>query len=215
MNIRVREGGMQGARECQGLLAFEKPGHIYLKGYRPLIPTFFTLVAKDGNFWVHIPKENRVLTGKVTDLNESDNLQMGIRPDDLERSLNIHPLPTSTNYLIEMREAPTQYLLFIFRTDGGTGKFLERQVWIERFFLNVEREVYYNAYGIAEVDITRKEYTNEGSVYFPQEITIFRPDLGSMLFLKVNKLTINPELKPELFEFKMPDGATVEKLEKR
>lgn len=213
LNIRVREREAQEARECQGLLAYVKPDKIYLKGYRPLIPTFFTMVSKDGTFWVHLPKDNSVLTGKVSDLNASQNLEMGIRPDDLERALNIHPLPTSTDYVVEMQEAPAQYILSVFRTNG-TGKFLERQIWIERFFLNVEREVYLNAYGVAEVDITRKNYMNENKIYFPQEIAIYRPDRGSTLFLKVNKLTINPELNPKLFNFEMPGGATVEELKK-
>ena len=213
LSIRVREKEMDGVRECQGLLAYEKPSNLYLKGYRPLIPTFFTLVSKNGEFWVHVPKENRVLTGRVSDLNESDNLQMGIRPDDLLRTLNIHPIPASTTHVVEIQEASAQYILSVFRTDG-TDKFLERQIWIERYFLNVEREIYYNAYGVVEVDISRKDYVNEGPVYFPQEMVIFRPDRGTSLFLRANKLLINPELKQDLFEFQMPGGATVETLKK-
>ena len=215
MNIRVRERGMEGARECQGLLAYEKSEKLYLKGYRPLIPTFFTLVSNDGKFWVHTPKDNQVLTGKVSDLNETDNLQMGIRPDDLLRTLNMNPIPTSTDYIVEMQELPAQYIISVFRTDlAASEKFLARQITVERIFLNVEREVYYNNYGIAELDIVRKDYTHEGAVYFPREIVIFRPDLGSSLFLKANKLMINPELNPKLFNFEMPGGAKVEELKK-
>ncbi len=213
LEIRYRDSSTQGARECQGLLAYENPKKIYLKGYRPLIPTFFTLVSRDGNFWVHLPRDNVVLTGQVNQLDSSQNLQMGIRPDDLLRALNIQAIPPSTTHSVEMQETPTHYLLFIFRTDG-IDKFLERQIWIERYFLNVEREVFYNQYGIVDVDITKKDYMNKGPVYMPREIIIFRPDRGSTLFLKSEKLEVNANLKPELFKFQTPPGATVEPLVK-
>ncbi|MBI4971105.1 MAG: hypothetical protein HZC17_04615 [Candidatus Omnitrophica bacterium] len=215
LDIHVRERGMTESRECQGLLAYEKPGKLYLKGYRALIPTFFTLTSKDGLFWVHTPKNNQVLTGKVNDLNHTENLEMGIRPDDLLKTLNMSPLPASDTYTVEMQEAPAQYIISVFRTDPTkTEKFLERQITVERFFLNVEQEVYFNAYGIAELVITRKNYANQGPVYFPRELTIFRPDRGSTLFLKARKLLINPALNQNLFDFQMPGGATVEELKK-
>src|SRR3989338_1543388 len=90
LDIHVRERGMTESRECQGLLAYVKPEKIYLKGYRALIPTFFTLISKDGNFWVHTPKNNQVLMGKVADLNHKGEFEMGIRPDDLLKTLNMN-----------------------------------------------------------------------------------------------------------------------------
>ncbi len=211
LDIRVRDRSMEGSRECQGLLAHEKPDKLYLKGYRPLIPTFFTIVARENTFWVHIPKENRVLTGKVSDLNGSEGLSMGIRPDDLMRALNIQPVPPSETHIVEMQESPLQYILFVFRKMGDE-KILERQIFVERYFLNVEREVFYNAYGVAELDIARKDYTPDEATPFPQEIIIFRPDRGSTLFLRANKLRVNPVLRNDLFDFQMPGGATIEEL---
>lgn len=212
LTLRYRELGAHGAQQCDGLLAYENPENIYLKGYRFLAPTFFTLVAKTGTFWVHLPKSNTVFTGRTQDLNTNESLEMGIRPDDLTRALILAPLPAaSPSYSIEMQETPDKYVIVVLRRTG-TDQFMERQIWVERYFLNVEKEIYYNVYGVTTVDITRRDYERLGNLDYPNDISIFRPDRGSTLFLKTDKLEINPHLNPGLFDFAIPEGAKVERL---
>ncbi|MBI4398797.1 MAG: hypothetical protein HY586_06700 [Candidatus Omnitrophica bacterium] len=210
LDLRVRDNSFEGARECQGLLAYEAPAKIYFKAYRTLLPSFFTIVADSRVFHVHIPKENRVLTGNIADLGEMQNVSMGIRPDDLLRALTIQPIPSSKTHLVEMQEAPREYVLFVFRKMGDE-KILERQIFVERYFLHVAREVFYNSFGVAELDIARTDYRGDKpGIPFPREIVMFRPNRGSTLFLRIHEPRINTALKEELFEFKVPQGAIVE-----
>jgi hypothetical protein len=55
------------ARRCSGMLLAESGPRrgLHLKGYKRLIPTFFTLVSDGEDFWFHIPRDDVVYTGPV------------------------------------------------------------------------------------------------------------------------------------------------------
>ncbi len=209
IDLEYVDPGMAGTNKCQGVLAYEKEGKLYLKGYKSLIPTFFTLVSDSKEFWLHVPRENIVLTGNINKLNKIEEFTLGLRPDDLIKAIEAQPIPQTSDYIIEFQTEPEHYIITVFRKKG-IDKFMERQIWVERYFLNIEREIYYNNLGIKELEIHRSNYVQEGSVFLPKETQIIRTNPRTSLYWEMKKYKINSSLKPELFEYKIPDGVEIE-----
>jgi len=211
LDLQFVDPSVQGTNKCKALLAYEKPGSMYLKGYRSLVPTFFTLVAEEGNFSLHIPRDNIVLQGEVSTLNNLKSSSISIRPDDILRSIEIAPIDSNL-FRVELQEKPTYYIVSLFEQQGEES-FLKRQLWIERYYLTVEKEFYYNALGITEIEILRNKFFEDKGVSLAGEVQILRSSPRSSLYWNMVKKKINPTLKRELFEFTAPEGVSIETLQ--
>ena len=67
LGMGLQKAAEEEAKRCSGMLLAENSASkgLYLKGYKRLIPTFFTLVSDGNYFWFHIPRDDVVYTGPV------------------------------------------------------------------------------------------------------------------------------------------------------
>jgi outer membrane lipoprotein-sorting protein len=204
--LRAPGGKVKG---CQGKLVALRSGRegagskIYLKGYKKLIPTFFTLISDGTGFWLHIPSEKAVYTGPYDRTETADTSAVDLEAADLSRALFVEPF--APDDIAGMSEESGVYVLTLTR--GGS---LLRRLWIEKKMFAVIMEKYYNPLGGEDLVLRRSGHTLSGGFHYPLEITIHKPGSGREISIRIRDLTLNPAgIPPEAFRFEAPRGTKV------
>ena len=201
------------SRGCQGkLVAFRARAaadgsRIYLKGYKSLIPSFFTLISDGTGFWLHIPSEKVVYTGPYDRTETADTAEVDLEAADLARALFVEPFAPAD--IAGLSEESGVYIVTLTRNGA-----LRRRLWIEKKMFAVVMEKYYNPAGGEDLELRRSKHTLYGGVQYPLEITIFKPDSGREISLLIREFTLNPAgIPPEAFRFEAPIGTKVIRLD--
>lgn len=197
-------------KRCQAVLASRNPWcggaepGLFLKGYRQVIPTLFTLVSDGREFWLHIPHDNVVYTGPIDGprpVRKGKEIHLDVA--DLFRALFLQPLDIDS---LEIAAADTEYTVSM-RKAGR----LERRLWIERRYFSVRREVYYGAAGEPRLEIDRDLPSDFEGATYPARVVLRDVASGSSMILEFGSVTVNPEtLDGSIFRPKIPAGATID-----
>jgi outer membrane lipoprotein-sorting protein len=196
------------AQNCQGYLAYKRPGKISVKGYKELIPNFFTLVMNYPEFWFYVPKYNTVYTGQLPKIESSRGFEIQLDPFLVERALITKPL--ETNETAEMKEADSLFYLISVSTEEDGLKILKRRLWINRYNLAVEKEITFSAQGIPEIEFTRGDYKKDVFFSMPHKIQFKKIETNESVLIEIRKSYLNPEISEENFEYQPPNGVIIE-----
>jgi hypothetical protein len=212
LDMYFRRSPEEKRKGCRGkLVSIKKTGgtsSIYLKGYKRLIPTFFTLTSDGREFWLHIPSDNVVYTGPFDRTEKADTAEVDLEAADLSRLLYVEPFDTSQ--IDGLEEESGRFVLTL--ADGGLPR---RRLWIDKKIFAVVREKYYNPVGKEDLELRRTKFASAGGVFYPLEMTIIKPESGREITLTVRELELNPEGIPsEAFRFEFPRGSNVIRLNK-
>lgn len=214
--LTFREGPGKKARGCSGKLlsirgARGGAASIYLKGYRKLVPTFFTLVSDGSEFWLHVPVKNTVYTGRV-DLTgpmpyAADTAAVDLEADDLSRALFVAPIDTSLERRLTLDDG--HYVLEIVR-DGA----VLRRLHLERRMFTVVEETYYTGTGTEDLEVRRSRYTVAAGRPYPLHIVLRKPGPGTEITLEIEDLDLDPaDPGRAAFRFEPPARAKIERIE--
>lgn len=214
LDIGFRKKPDDPVKRCSGKLLSEKlprggsEAGIYLKGYKKLIPTFFTMVSDGHEFWFHIPRDKKVYTGPVESRGViHEKREVALQAVDLMRAVYLQHVDTTLDSdFVEEEEC---YILTL-----SNGEIPVRRIWIERRRFTIERETYYNAEGKEEVGIVRSDYALFGEILFPTKIEITDAASGSTIYLDFKKIEFDPANVPQgAFHFSIPDKVEVERVD--
>jgi hypothetical protein len=207
--LGLREKALSDEKTCSGLLLARKTPEkgLYLKGYRQLIPTFFTLVGDGENFWLHVPGDDVVYTGAVDFVwSEDDSVEFYLNAGDLVCALFLEPV--AENLEMTVREEGTAYIATL--TDGGI---LLRELWFERRGFTVTREIYYDEAGKARLEILRKQYAELDDRLYPTRLELHDTRSRSAVYIDFTSILLNPDHLPErAFQFEIPAGTEVRRV---
>jgi hypothetical protein len=199
-------------RTCRGVLAARSPwtggeAGLYVKGYRSVVPTLFTLVSDGRLFWLHVPRDNVVYTGPVARRRVAANdREVPLDARDLFRALFVQPL--GTDEALEVEEQPAAYVLTVRR--GGR---LQRRAWLERRRFTVQREVFYDPSGTEEVSIDRERYADVGGRLYPARMVLRDGASGVTVLLEFESVTLDPaNLSSDTFRPKLPPDARTQRV---
>lgn len=210
LELGLQKGPGEEVKRCRGMLLSRKdpaPG-MYLKGYKRLIPTFFTLVSDGEEFWFHIPRDDVVYTGPAEfSWTRDDSLDVHLNAGDLFKALFVRPVYAGD--VFDVQDEDTAYVVSVY-ADAVLG----RKLWIERKRFTVVRELYYDSDGIEHLEIQRKEYVEVDGRLYPASLILFDAVSGSSVFLDFNSITLDPEdITDNAFRFDIPEGVDVERVE--
>jgi len=210
LGMGLQKGPGEEARRCSGMLvARNGPAQgLYLKGYKRLIPTFFTLVSDGQDFWFHIPRDDVVYTGPVQFAwSRDDSLELYLNAGDMFRALFLRPIAVDGTF--DVGDEDSAYAVSIY-----TGDSLVRKLWVEKKRFTVVREMYYDSSGQEQLEIQRGEYVDLGGRLYPASVVLRDMVSGSSVFLDFNSITLDPENVPEnAFHFEVPDGVEVKRVD--
>jgi hypothetical protein len=193
-------------RTCKGVLAARSPWTggepgLYVKGYRSLAPTLFTLVSDGRVFWLRAARPRRLhRAGRTTTAprrREPGGPARRARP--LPRPLRAAARPGED---LEVEEQPAVYVVSA-RRDGR----LERRLWVERRRFTISREVFYDASG-TEVSIERERWADVGGRLYPGRLVVRDGPSGAAVLLDFERVTLDPaDLKADAFRPHIPSDA--------
>jgi len=206
LELGLKKAPNEAERRCSGMLLAVSPpsGGLYLKGYKRLIPTFFTLVSDGDQFWFHIPRDDVVYTGPMDFAwSRDDSLELYLNARDLFRALFVGPVKADAVWDVQDEDA--YYVVTVYEKDRVT-----RQIWIERRGFNVERETYYDGDGLAQLEIERKGFADLDGRLYPSSLVLRDLISGSSVYLDFSRITLDPEnVSEEAFRFQIPDDVNV------
>jgi hypothetical protein len=181
-----------------------EPG-LYVKGYRSVVPTLFTLVSDGRRFWLHVPRDNVVYTGPIARRRgAAGDREVPLDARDLFRALFVEPL--GPGEVLEVEEEPSAYAVSA-RRDGR----VRRRLWLERRRLTIAREVFYDPSGSEELSIERERYVDAGGRLYPARITLRDGSSGSAVVLEFERVTLDPaDLGSDAFRPRLPPDARTE-----
>jgi hypothetical protein len=202
----------QPVRYCSGHMMLSAYRELYLKGHKPLLPTFFTLVSNGREFWLHVPRDNTVYTGLLEAVyKERGEYGIGLNLRDLFRALI--PCPIEEDRPVEMEAGDLYDVLSVFNKTG-TDKKLCRRLWVGKDRYRVEKEEYYDTDGAEELEVRRSNFLESACCLFPREITLRSSLTGSVVSLTFHQIEMNPEgFESTLFHFDIPEGVAIRVIE--
>ena len=178
----VEDGQEQTKDACQFVL-YGTDGNVFLKGYQPLIPNYFSFYVNQDEFAYYFPRNQALYKGKSDALTE-DDFNIILHPNELKHAL----LPNSL---------PSKYVS-IERTDPLSGK--------------PERLLFQDKAGHMRSSVSLTNYIKQGEAWYPTHIQFKNYRKRLTIKLKINKLFLNEVLDRDVFVAKVPEGVQVETL---
>ncbi|MBU1863792.1 MAG: hypothetical protein KKH94_09040 [Candidatus Omnitrophica bacterium] len=194
------------------VVMFKQPDNLYLRAYQQLMPTIFSIISSEGNFWLYIPAENTIFTGKNASLNYNTEYDVSITPDFLLQSLFSRAIPEAAS--VNMVRNEDFYTLFLVKKENNL-KMLTRTLWLDTASLNCVKELRYSLKGYMLFEITRNNFTfdKQTAINIAQTISIRNVLTNVSVTFDFKKVLINEEIEDRVFEFHYPEAVLVEKFE--
>jgi hypothetical protein len=210
LGYRAHADGRQ--RSCRAALAARgpasgEPAGLYVKGTHSVAATLFTLVSDGERFWLHVPRDDVLYTGRVADAVAGGHEPVRLAPRDLLRALFVEPLGDDA---ITVAEEPEAYAVEASR-DGRA----RRRLRLERRALAVELEAFLDDAGAEELVVERGGWREEAGTLFPAWIRLRQPAAGAEVVLEFDAVTLNPSDFGSAFQPLAPPGARVEAVPSR
>jgi outer membrane lipoprotein-sorting protein len=193
--------------KCKGVLRFQKPKKIRVIGSK-FASTVFDILSDGENYWFHLPKQKVVYTGKC-DVSRKTNDNAYIFPDDIGTLLDYGKIFEERSAYMETW--PTFWLIHVFYKKDES--FLPYcRLKIDRIDNEVTEVTLFKKDSSVKVQAFFGNYINIDGQTVPEEVQINWPETSTSLILVLNNLSINEDLKPQIFQFKKPKKADLIKI---
>ncbi|HEY3936675.1 MAG TPA: hypothetical protein VGL97_04565 [Bryobacteraceae bacterium] len=199
-----------------GYIFYRKPDEIRVIGLDPVVHgTAFDMLSKGNAFRVSIPSRNQFVEGLNDTPANSPNKLENLRPVAFLTSLLINPPTGSPDMTIledDTNETKAIYIVLFLARDGERLRLL-RNVYFDRYTLQITRQKTFDAAGYIVSDTSYENWKNYGGFPFPASIDILRPQDGYELVLNVTDLRVNsPDVTDQKFILVKPPNAQIKVL---
>jgi len=171
---------------------FRRPANIRILGQEPMLgSTLFDMVSDDKEFRVSIPRKKLFIVGSNDAPATSQNKLENLRPDALLTSLVVFPPDPTTDFtILENDSERVLYILLVIRRYQDQFV-LTRDIYFEGHTLQVIRQKTFDRSGAITSDTRYSAWKNHGSVSFPSEIAIQRPNDNYEVQVSVVSIRMN------------------------
>lgn len=198
-----------------GTILFRRPDEMRILGLDPLLhTTIFDMSSSGNDFRLYIPSRDRFIVGKNDVQGTSKSKLENLRPTAFLTSLLIYPPEPGDLTLLEddTDETKSVYILMIVREEGGQLRLL-RNVYFDRHSLEPVRQKTFDSTGAMTSETRYGNWTTYGTLLFPGDIGIRRPQDDYEVTLTVLDIKANsPDLTADKFALEQPPGTQIEEL---
>ncbi len=182
------------------------PEHLYVKGYKPLIPIYFLLESKEGSFQLFFARPYIVYHGKNKVLEREIDIDLKLVPQDLMQALALPDIgiDREVERILTPGSKPGQaYVLLVKHPNGNS----IRQITVD-LSGNPQKTLEFNEAGFPSVEITRDKWKEVGGISYPFQIKIKRLlPRPNEIFLEVKEIRPNAALSSKLYAPNFPENA--------
>ncbi len=185
-----------------GLLAYQKaPEFLYLKGYQPLVPIYFLLKSREGNFELYLPRLYSVYFGANEALEKNPDTDLKLRAGDILKALEWPKINAGEEYHWE--KSPDGEKIVV-KDDGGKAL----RTFTFDLLGKIVRVTFYNDAGFPALDIFRSNFKFVNGIEHPFELRLKRlVPAPSELILNFKTIRPNEALNPAVFSNQFPPDA--------
>lgn len=209
LNIHFEGPEMEGPRSCDGLLRYQAPDRIRLRGERDFVGEVFDL-ASDGERYQYrlLDPETRALgpeqTGSVADLRQQPERGLATLSLNLGELLGLVRPPEQTATIkVLVKTYPYHYIIDLVDVAGDTVYPL-RQWWLDRVDLTCLRIEAFGASGelVMEAALSDYDTLGPGLSRIATMLRLHWPGSGETLTFELRGLKANQPLKASLFRLR-------------
>ncbi len=195
--------------EIGGFLLAERPASIRVIGQAPIVGTnLFDMVSDGETFHIFIPSEHKFITGPANLARPSAKPIENLRPQHLTSVIFWTSIPDHAPVLMEEANDETSryYVLTVVRLAGSEDWEIERRIWFDRSNLDITRIETYEQGGKLASDVSVRGWDTFGTVKYPRQISLSRPDSDYQLQIGIKKATLNETISADRFILEQPPG---------
>lgn len=191
------------------ILFYHYPKSLYIKAHKPLRPTIFELKTVNDSFWLYIPQDKIIYTGKNEILKNDPLYEVSLPPDVL-----VHALcpPYIETHNANVHESDTHFFVSTFHSLDNA-RVVHRQLTATKKSAHILFEKIYNPKGLLVYEIRRNDFIDTShKTAFPRMIFIKNILKGGAIRIDIEQVFINEELEEDIFDFLYPNKIDVERI---
>jgi len=194
------------------VVLFRAPDAFYLRAYKPLTPTLFSITSKGPRFWFFIPEDKVIYAGTHEALQRHPEYEVAISPESFLAAL--FPQPVREGRTFSFEQTAGAAVLSVFASDGAHAV-LERKLWFDPAMRACVREEYYAPAGFVWYEIKRDTFFIHPPSTIPlaQELFIRNVQQNVALTISFSTVVVNEPVDDAAFTFTVPAGVDVEEIE--
>jgi len=215
----VNKGKITEYKDVRAYILFQKPAKFRIIGLYPVMRNkAFDMVSNGADFRLFVPSKNQFIVGEneplaVPAANKLENL----RPSIFLDALLIRPTGPQESAVVEdlTDEDNAVYIVHILYHGADGQLHLARDVWFDRFQLQIMRQIIFNPTGEILTDARYSEWKGHDGVPFPRVMDINRPQDEYGVIITLVKADINKPIADEKFVLEQPEGTATHVLASR
>jgi outer membrane lipoprotein-sorting protein len=196
---------IKGTQRMEAAMTYQRPNQIRLRTFARIGFPIFDLMLIDDRYQMKIPMQGKLLTGRVTDLDQHHGLGPSILLGVQATLGNLNGTTVSATDRLTLRDEAGLYVLEVTPSVHGPGG---RRLWYDQRTLELVREEFLGSAGQTQATIIFHDYRPVGSVAADskgQVVEIVRPYLvraeetsgRAKLVLTFREIVPNPDLSPD------------------
>jgi outer membrane lipoprotein-sorting protein len=195
------------------VVIYDSEERFFMRAYKPLAPNLFTVIEDNGQFWIHVPSENIIVTGKNAALYNSNTYAVSFVPEYLRKALFCSYIDPEADIRLEKNTTSQRMKLIAFHTDSAL-KIQSRSIIFDEKTLHAVHETHYSPDGLNLFEITRADFTynTAAQVFLAHEITVSDIRNLKMITFEFSKVIVNEPINPEIFTFFFPEDTYIEQV---
>ncbi len=211
LNIHFEGPEMDGPQSCDGLLRYQAPDKVRLRGERDFVGEVFDL-ASDGEHYQYrlLDPETKALgpgrSGLVVDLRARPDRGLATLSLNLGELLGLIRPPEGTSTTKTLVKTYPEYFCIDLVDVAGEKIRPLRQWWVDRVDLTCSHIEVFTADGelAMEADLSRYERPGAGLAPVSRRVRLHWPGAGDTLTFELRDLEANQPLNPRVFRLR-PD----------
>ncbi|MGR3310375.1 MAG: LolA family protein [Candidatus Brocadiales bacterium] len=222
--ITIDAPAINGPLFCNGYIRLQRPKKLRVIGTK-LTSTVFDMLTDGERFWLYLPSEKKVYTGRCNSMRRLVKPDITILPDDIAMLLDYNDALTTGTILTNdvkriliLETWPGLWLIHLVDLSNETAA-LRANLYIDRVGVNVIRYDIFDINGNIRVQALFDDYTRFDDAAkktaqdfvpaIPQRIAIFWPDEDTKLTLSLTNIATNEQINPKVFQFSKPKKAEI------
>ena len=203
-DIIITSPETKGEFRCKGVVRFQKPGKLRVIASK-LARTAFDMLSDGEDYWFYLPNEKVVYSGKCNSAKKRDS-SVYIPPDDIAALLEYNKLFEGRSAYMET--LPAFWLVHILDRKGDAVAPYSK-LKMSRIDNSITELTMFKPDSSVRAQASFHNYAKIDGQSIPREVQVHWVDTNTTLDLKLNNITINEPLKPEIFLFKKPKKAEI------
>lgn len=168
---------------------------MFLKGYQPLVPIYFTFIITQDKFVYYLPQQDTVYEGNIDALSKASDLTLILSPHLLQNAL----LPVYFSSAMQAIQAGNDSVL----TDEVSNTVI-RHITFQHDIHAITQLELSDKLNASKTTITFSDFMHKNAAPYPKHIVIAQPHLHTEITFSFDEFAFNSHIPDDIFDIHVP-----------